>query len=127
MGPGSGHPQRDQDRLLPHWLRALRPCCMPCLCPEVEDGQGDWWQEDGGPSLLEVQRDGSVQLPASAAFGLRHLQELRGPVPCCLHGWQRCGDAWQGGELRAQGGRRQGWQEEVRAPFCLSFASASLS
>ena len=57
------------------------------------------WQEDGGPPLPEVQRDGAVQLPAPAALGVRHLQELRGPVPRRLHGWQRRGDAGQGGEL----------------------------
>merc|ERR1712217_42585 len=110
----------DQGWLLSHWFCALRSFCLPHLEAQVEDGQGDWRQEDGGSSLPEVQRDGSVQLPASAAFGLRHLQELRGPVPCCLHGRQRCGDAWQGGELRAQGGRRQGWQEEVRASTVLT-------
>ena len=28
---------------------------MPHLCLEVEDGQGDWWQEDGGPSQCSFQ------------------------------------------------------------------------
>merc|ERR1711982_323670 len=74
---------------------------------------GDRWQEDGGPPLLEVQRDGPVQLPAPAALGVRHLQELRGPVPCCLHGWQRCCHAWQGHLLRAQGGGFRRRQEEM--------------
>merc|ERR1711896_38209 len=27
----------------------------PYLCAQVEDGQGDWWQEVGGSSLFEVQ------------------------------------------------------------------------
>ncbi|CAJ1350432.1 unnamed protein product, partial [Effrenium voratum] len=101
--PGPGHPQRDQGGLLTHRLRALRPRRVPRVRAQVEDGQGDRRQEDGGPSLPQVQRDGSVQLPAPAAFGVRHLQELRGLVSRGLHGWQRCGDARQGGELRAQG------------------------
>merc|ERR1712050_533840 len=78
-----------------------------------EDGQGDWWEEDGGAALAEVQRDGPVQLPAPAAAGVRHLQELRGPLPRGLHGRQRCGDAWEGDLLRAEGGSRRRWQEEV--------------
>merc|ERR1711862_539389 len=57
--------------------------------------------------------DGAVQLPAAAAAGVRHLQELRGPLPRGLHGWQRRGDAWQGDLVRAEGGGRRGWQEEV--------------
>merc|ERR1712039_115652 len=77
------------------------------------------WQEDGGPALAEVKRDGSVQLPAAAAPGVRHLQELRGPLPRCLHGWQRCGHAWQGDLVRAQGrGWRRRRQEEVSAECC---------
>merc|ERR1712050_569712 len=49
----------------------------------------------------------------------RHLQELRRPVPCCIHGRQRRGDAWQGHFLRAQGGGWCRWQEEVSSlsPF----------
>merc|ERR1711972_582688 len=100
--PGPGYPQRDQGRLLADRLRALRPLCMPHLQAQVEDGQGDGRQEDGGPALTEVERDGAVQLPAAAAPGLRHVQELRGPFPCRLHGWQRRGDAWQGYLVRAQ-------------------------
>ena len=71
--------------------------------PEVEDGKGDGRQEDGGPQPPEVQRDGSVQLPAPAASRVRHLQELRGSVSGCCHGWQRRRDAWKGGEPRAKG------------------------
>merc|ERR1712217_963147 len=99
-----------------NWLRALRPLGMPHLEAQVEDGQGDRGQENGGSALAEVERDGAVQLPASAALGVRHLQELRGPLARRLHGWQWSGDAWQGHLLRAQG--RCGWwrwrQEEVR-------------
>merc|ERR1711988_389375 len=84
-------------------------------------GQGDRRQEDGGPTLAEIQRDGSVQLPAAAAPGVRHLQELRGPLPRCFHGWQRRGDAWESHLVRAQGG---GWrrrrQEEVSAERHIS-------
>merc|ERR1712187_391892 len=94
--PGPRYPQRDQSWLLADWLCALRPLGMPHLQAQVEDGQGDRWQEDGGPTLAEVERNGAVQLPAAAALGLRHLQELRGPLPSCLYGWQRRSDAGQG-------------------------------
>merc|ERR1712187_1048412 len=67
--------------------------------------------------------DGSVQLPAAAAIGLRHLQELRGPLARGLHGWQWRGHAWQGHLLRAQGGGWWcRWQEEVSAE-CGDLAS----
>merc|ERR1712113_318547 len=89
---------------------------VPHFQAEVEDGQRDWWQKDGGPPLAEVKRNGPVQLPASAATRLRHFQELRGPLPCRLHGWQWCGDARKGDLLRAQGGCRCRWQEEVSQP-----------
>merc|ERR1712139_723760 len=75
---------------------------------------GDWRQEDGGPPRAEVERDGAVHVPAAAAARVRHLQELRGPLPRGLHGRQRRGDAREGGVLRAKGGgQRRGWQEEV--------------
>merc|ERR1712217_214877 len=97
----------------------LRPLGMPNLEAQVEDGQGDWRQEDGGPTLAEVERDGAVQLPATAAPGVRYLQELRGSLARCLHGWQRRGDAWQGHLVRAQGrGWRCWWQEEVSGEHC---------
>merc|ERR1712023_613050 len=93
----------------------MRPCRMPYLCAQVEDGQGDWWQEVGGSSLLEVQRDGSVLFPASAASRVRGLQELRGSLPCRLHGWQRMRHVGKGHLLREEGGcRRCRRQEEVR-------------
>merc|ERR1719217_1386409 len=101
--PGARHPERDQSGLLAYWLCALRSLSMPHLCAEVEDGQGDGRQEDGGTALIEVKRDGSVLLPTTAASCVRHLQELRGPVPRCIHGRQRCSYAWQGCHLRAQG------------------------
>merc|ERR1711862_222773 len=110
-----------QGGILPNWLRALRPRCLPYLRTQVEDGQGDRWQEARGSSLLEVQRDGSVLLPASAASRVRHLQELRGSLPCCLHGWQRLCYAWQGRVLRASRGGRQGRrQEEVNYAFTIT-------
>merc|ERR1712066_703881 len=88
---GPRYSKRDQGRLLANRLRALRPLGMPHLQAQVEDGERDWWQEDGGSALAEVERDGAMQLPASAALGVRHLQELRGPLPRCLHGRQwRC-------------------------------------
>merc|ERR1712217_592408 len=67
-------------------------------------------------AFFEIERDGAVQLPAAAAIGVRHFQELRGPLPRCVHGRKRGGDAWQGHFLRAQG-RCSWWrwrQEEVR-------------
>merc|ERR1712108_54194 len=87
---------------------------VPHLEAQVEDGQGDGRQEDGGPPFLEVQRDGPVQLPASAAARLRHLQELRGPVPRRLYGRQRRGDARKSGFLREEGGGCRWRQEKVR-------------
>merc|ERR1712190_440006 len=87
--------------------------CVPHLQAQVEDGQGDWRKENGGPPLLEVQRDGPVQLPAPAAACVRHLQKLRGPLACGLHGRKWCRHAGKGYLLRAQGGRRRRWQEKV--------------
>merc|ERR1712166_1373683 len=80
----------------------------------LEDGKGDGRKEDGRSSLTEIERDGRVLLPAAAAVGVRQLQELRGPVARGLHGRERRGDAWEGGQLRAQGGGRRWRQEEVR-------------
>merc|ERR1711974_145618 len=122
--PGSGHPERDQGRLLAHRFCALRPLRVPHLEAQVEDGQGDRRQEDGGPPLLEVQRDGPVQLPASAAARLRHLQELRGFVPRRLHGWQWSGDARESGVLREEGGGCRWRQEEVRESGGITAALA---
>merc|ERR1712060_148820 len=101
--------------VFPDRFRALRPVRLPHLQAQVEDGQGDRWQEDGGSSLPEVERDGSVQLPAAAVAGLRHVQELRGPLPRRVHGRQRGGDAWQGHLVREEGGGRRWRQEEVIA------------
>merc|ERR1711976_598860 len=78
-----------------------------------EDGEGDWWQEIGGPTFVEVERDGSVQLSAAAASSVRHFQELRGPLSRGLHGRQRRGDARQGHFMRAQGGGCRRRQKEV--------------
>merc|ERR1712139_259868 len=101
-----------------HWVCALWPCSLPHFGAQVEDGKGDRRQEDGRSSLPQVERDGRMFLSTSAAACVRHIQELRGPLPCCLHGWQRCGDAWKSDLMRAEGGWRQGWrQEEVRGVF----------
>merc|ERR1712187_326400 len=83
------------------------------LQAQMEDGQGDWRQEDGGATLSQVERDGGVQLPAAAAARVRHIQELRGPLARRVHGRQRRGDAGQGHRLRAKGGGGRRWQEEV--------------
>merc|ERR1711900_64148 len=80
----------------------------------LEAWQGDWWQEDGGPALAEVERDGGVQLRAAAAAGGGHLQELRGPVPHRLPGRQRCGHVGQDRDCRAEDGQGLG-QSEVPA------------
>merc|ERR1712083_1023951 len=89
------------------------PFSMPHFKVEVEDGKGNRWEKNGGPALLEVQRDGPVQLPAAAAIGVRYFQELRGTFTCCLHGWQRRCDAWQSHLLRAEGGSSCRWQEKM--------------
>merc|ERR1712032_1568020 len=47
----------DQGWVFPDRFRALRPVRLPHLQAQVEDGQGDRWQEDGGSSLPEVERD----------------------------------------------------------------------
>merc|ERR1719469_179110 len=91
----------------------MRKVRMPHLEARLEDGQGNRRQEAGGASLTEVQRDGSVLLPAAAASRVRQLQELRRIVPRCFHGWQWSCHAWQSHFLRAQGGCRRRWQEEV--------------
>merc|ERR1739844_425848 len=103
----------DQGGLLSNRIRALWSLSMPHLEAEVEDGQGDWRQKDGGPAFSEVERDGPVQLHASAASRLRHLQELRGPFSSRLHGRQWRGYAWQSHLLRAERGGWCRWQEEV--------------
>merc|ERR1719281_1370675 len=114
MGPDPdlGHPERDQGRVLAYRFRALRPVGLPHLEAQVEDGQGDRWEEDGGPARPEIERDGGGLVSASAAAGLRHLQELRGPLACGLHGRQRRGDAWQGGRVREEGGGCGSWRQE---------------
>merc|ERR1712190_501167 len=87
----------------------------PNLEAQVEDGQGDRRQKDGRSALLEIERDGPVQLCTTAALGVRHLQELRGLVACCIHGRKWCSDVGQGHLLRAEGGSRWWRQEEVRS------------
>merc|ERR1712178_399042 len=104
--PSFGHPQRDQSWLLSDWLCAVRLHRVPYFKAQVEDGQGDRRQENGGPPLIEVKRNGRMLLCASAAPGVRHLQELRGSFTRCIHGWQWCCDAWKGHLLRAEGRRR---------------------
>merc|ERR1711937_882713 len=73
----------------------------------------DWWKENGRSTLLEVQRDGRMLLPATAASGVRQLQELRGPLARGFHGRERRCDVGQGRELRKEGGGRKGRQEEM--------------
>merc|ERR1711957_15729 len=106
-----------------HWIRTLRPVGMPYLQIEVEDGQGDRRQENGRPSLFEVERNGAMQFPATTASRVRHLQELRRSLSCCFHGRQRCGHAWQGHLMREEGGGRQGRQEEMSAIRWLMLGS----
>merc|ERR1711862_594321 len=109
--------------MVANWLCAMWSCCLPYLKVEVEDGQGDRWQEARGSSFVEVQRDGSVQLPAPAASCVRHLQELRGSFSRRLHGWKRLCHVGQGRQLREEGGGQGHWQEEmigVRVRFFLN-------
>merc|ERR1719281_481396 len=95
---------------------------MPHLWSQVEDGQRNRRKEDGGPPLAEIERDGSVLLPATAAAGVRQLQELRGPLACRFLGRQRRGDAWKGRDLREEGGSGRRRLEEVRGGrLTLSF------
>merc|ERR1712113_848815 len=54
-----------------------------------------------------------VQVPATAAVGVRQFQELRGLVTRCFHGRQWRRDAWQGRLVRAEGGGSRRRQEEV--------------
>jgi len=73
------------------------------------------------PHLPQVQRDGPMQLPATAAACVRQFQELRGSLPCCLHGWQRMCHVGQSHLLREEGRCRWCWrQEEVSACRFLS-------
>merc|ERR1712135_87824 len=74
--PGVGHPQRDQSGIFTNWFRAVRSRSVPYFRPQVEDGEGDGWKETRGSSLLEVERDGRVLLPAATTARLRHVQEL---------------------------------------------------
>merc|ERR1712014_527859 len=57
---------------------------------------------------------GAVQFPAAAATCLRHIQELRRPFACRIHGRKRCRDARESHLLRKERGRRQRWQEKNR-------------
>merc|ERR1711997_366280 len=70
-------------------------------------------KKNGRPSFFEVKRNGAVQFPAAAATCLRHVQELRRPFACRIHGRKRCRDARESHLLRTERGRRQRWQEEV--------------
>merc|ERR1712060_958782 len=78
-----------------------------------------------GAPLVEVQRDGAMQLSTSAASGLRHIQELRGFVACCIHGWQRRGHVGQGRLLRAQGGGCGWGQEEVSTELAGTWTASA--
>merc|ERR1712139_322439 len=101
----------DQERLLADRLRALRSRGVPRDEDDVEDRQGDGWQEDGGAALPEVERDGGDQVRAAAAAGGGHVQELRGPVPHRVPGWQRRRHAWQ--DRQEDGQDRGGQGQEV--------------
>merc|ERR1712183_175162 len=95
-------------------FRAMRKVGLPYLENRLEDGQGDWRKENGRSALFEIERDGRVRFPATAAFGLRLFQELRGFVPSSIHGRQRCCHAWQGCLLRAEARCCCRRQEEMR-------------
>merc|ERR1711879_286899 len=99
--------------LLTDWFCAVWTISLPHFQIEVEDGKRDRWQENGRPSFFEVKRNGAVQFPAAAATRLRHIQELRRPFACRIHGRKRCRDARESHLLRTERGRRQRWQEKV--------------
>merc|ERR1711941_241404 len=52
--PGARHSKRDQGGLFADRFRALWSICMPHLKARVENGQRDWWKENGRPAFLEV-------------------------------------------------------------------------
>merc|ERR1712232_773949 len=81
---------------------------------DMEDGEGNWRKEDGGPAFLEVERDGRVRIPTPAAPRVRYLQELRRALARRLHGWQRRGHAGQGHFVRTEEGCCSRGQEEMR-------------
>merc|ERR1711981_640130 len=91
------------DRLFADRLRPLRALRVPHRQDELEDRQGDGRQEDGGPALAQVQRDGGGELRPAAAARRRHLQELRGSFAHCIPGRQWCRHAWQDREEDRQG------------------------
>merc|ERR1712066_391553 len=64
--PDPRHPRRDQARLLAHWLRPLRSLRLPRHQVRLQGRQGDRQQEDGGPPLAQVERDGPGHLRAAA-------------------------------------------------------------
>merc|ERR1711957_999003 len=68
--------------------------------------------------------DGRVRLSAATPPRVRFLQELRGSLSCCVHGWQWSRHAWQDYFLRAE--ERWCWRRQekmsaslnVRRPNC---------
>ena len=112
---------RSRSLTFPTRSRHFTPQLVSCdVDVQLAVSQRDWRQENGGFPLAEVQRDGTVQLPASAAACLRQLQELRGFFPRSFHGRQWICYVGQGDMLREDGRCRWCWKEErVSSCFCL--------
>merc|ERR1711943_59632 len=89
LRPGADprHSRRDQVRILSHWSRAMRPCCVPSREDQLEDGQGDRWREGRGCHCPQDQRCCRGCLRAPAAHGCGQLRQVRGSLPHCVHGW----------------------------------------
>merc|ERR1712151_1316735 len=83
------------------------PCTGKVFTVEMHHSRVDFANpgDNVGLNIKGLDKN-NMQLPATAASGMRHVQELRGPFSCCFHGWQWCCDVGQGDFLRTQGGRR---------------------
>merc|ERR1712203_446271 len=98
------------------FVRCGRSACrVSKICWKM--GKETGGKKNGGSPFVEIQRDGRVQLSAATTTGVRYLQKLRGPLPCCVHGWQRCRHAWQDCFLRAEERWCRRRQEKVSVSF----------
>merc|ERR1712157_650154 len=70
-------------------------------------------------SLMRSRSATPQSVSFAAAACVRYLQELRGLVARGLHGRQWCRHAREGDLMRAQGGGRRRWQEEVSWRTCF--------
>merc|ERR1711918_217202 len=106
--------RRDQSWVFAYWFRALRPVGVPYFRTQMENGERDRWEDNGRSPFVEVERNGSVFLPAAATACVRQLQKLRGSFARRILRRQRRGDAWKGRDLRKERGGSRWWQEKMR-------------